>query len=145
MMNLYGMGWVSQNQEALLRPMTFDTNQTTCWIPNLVGCSAAETFDARAVLVVSPCRKVKRWSPVYCRSEVSLSHHHIYNQHYNHHEPERRPSCCASASIAKARGEEVSAGRSMVKAICVTTTTLVASWKGDTKSRKMLICQNMCM
>lgn len=36
--------------EALL-PATFDTNQTTCWIPNLVRCSAAETFDAREVLV----------------------------------------------------------------------------------------------
>ena len=65
--------------------------------------------------------------------DISLSHHHIYNQNYNHHEPERRPSCCASASIAKARGEDVSAGRSMVKAICVTTASRVASWKGDTK------------
>lgn len=65
--------------------------------------------------------------------DISLSHHHIYNQNYNHHEPERRPSCCASASIAKARGEDVSAGRSMVKAICVTPKTRLASWEGDTK------------
>ncbi len=67
------------------------------------------------------------------------------NQHYHHHEPERRPSCCASASIAKERGEDVSAGRSMVKAIWVgnswkslPTKPRVASWKGDTKWQKML-------